>query len=324
MNNKSAAKKSTGIYGNTVAKASSAKPSYAAAVKGILKNPNDSNMATPAPDGTSQRKAENKANAQLIFSKKKLERLESISKDPEAQKTFGLDQMTPEVLAQNREINIASAIAYDQSSSNLKEASTSSVKFKPTVDVLIFEVSHYNNFVRTPVTPTANYTDYLKKANMVSECLYNIIKNVDEKDGQIDKTIKAEIEKQIALNPSLSLSTSMSAAMEKNTCDAVLSGRNLIILDEVIYKHQDATMDQPAITVTFLDHAIAGALQQYKESPFLIRLIRIILNAIAPIRKKLGIGGRITRRNKKTSKRRKSKRRSRRRNSSRKNFARKN
>jgi len=303
-------------------------PNYGMIVKRpVITNSGDTKIAQAAPPGSAQAKAENIAVAQLTYPENKLKKMNSISNYTSATEIFDLAPRTPALLETNRNINIASARAYEPSLSSLKEASASSVKFKPTVDVLIFEVSHYDELVRTPEKKPADYTDYLKKAEAVSKCLYNIIKNLVKSDGEIDETIEAEIEDQIAKNPSLFLRTSMSTAMGKDECDALLSGRNLIILDKVIYKHQDATIGQPAITVTFLDHAIAGALQAYKDSPHLRKLIRFILSVIGPIivpiKKMLGIGGRRTRRNKRSGKIKKSKRRSskktKRRNSSRRN-----
>ncbi len=282
-------------------------PNYGmSANRPAITNLDDTKRAQPAEPGSAQANAANIAVAQLTYPENKLKKMNSISDYTSATKIFDLAPRTPALLETNRNINIASARAYEPSLSSLKEASATSVNFKPTVDVLIFEVSHYDELVPTPVKKLVDYKDYLLKADDVSKCLYNIIKNLVKSDGEIDETIESEIEDRIAKNPSLFLRTSMSAAMGKDKCDALLSGRNLIILDKVIYKHQDATIGQPAITVTFLDHAIAGALQAYKDSPHLRKLIRIILSVINPIidpiRKILGIGGRRTRYNKRIKK----------------------
>ena len=314
----------TSLSGPIVAKAS-----YSTAVKkGILKNPNDVNMATPAPIDTDQGKAQIRANQQFGFP---ISRLDSVSEINPNKNPFDGNPKTTKFFQGLRKENLKlakNAVANSKTSVILKKANTTkSVTFKPTVDVIEFEVSHYNDFEPTPVTAKSNYTDYLKRADEVSICLSNIIKYIVPENGEINDTIETVIEEKISDNPYLLLRQSMSEQIGEDKCDAFLSGPSLIGLDNVYKTYNVSENGDNNIKVTFLDYAIARAVQNYKESGYLTELIRgILTHIINPIRERLGIGGRRTRRSKrsKKSKRRTSKRRTLRRNSSRKNFARKN
>jgi hypothetical protein len=311
------------VSGPSVSKASSDKSaSYAVAVKrGILKNSGDTKMAQAAPPGSAQANASKIAQKVFYYNTEKLGRKNSTSGivDPEVRQGLTRRDPTPKELKKQRKMRTDAVSVFVESNKDtslMPQKKGKSVSFNEAVTVIEYEVNHYNDFVPTKGSTQSQSTKYLQRADEVTKCLSSIIQFKDlNDDDNINEEIERVITENIASKPDLFLRKSISVQIGEDPCNAILSGPNLNDLDEYYYK--------PVEKVTFLDYAIAGAVQQYKNSPYLTKIIKGILNYIInPIRQRLGIGGQRTRRNKrsKKSKHRKSKKsnkKTKRRNSSR-------
>lgn len=293
--------------GPLVSKTSSDKSaSYAAIVrKSILKNPGDTQMAQAAPPGSAQAKASEIGQNVLAYNGRELSRINSVSGigASDIRKALSSKNPTPGDFKNQRGLRTKAVSVYESNkdTSLMPQKKGKSVSFDEAVILIEFEVNHYNPFVPTKGPTQSESAKYLQRAQKVSECLTSIIKFTNLKDDtNISEEIERVIKENIDKKPNLFLRESMSAQIGENPCNAILSGPNLNDLDEYYYK--------PDEKVTFLDYAIAGAVQQYKDSPYLTLIIKGILNYIInPIRQKLGIGGRRTRRSKKTKRSKKSK-----------------
>lgn len=300
------------VSGPSVSKASSDKSaSYAAIVrKSILKNPGDTKMAQAAPPGSAQAKASEIGRKVFEYNDdRKLRRLNTASDIGQTDIRNALSGKNPtredsRNARKEREDAVSVFVESNKNASSLiPKKKGKSVSFNEAVIVIEFEVSHYNPFTPTSGPIQSESDRYLQRAVEVSKCLSSIIQFKDLKDDDnINEEIERAIRENIASKPDLFLRKSISVQIGEDPCNAILSGPNLNDLDEYYYK--------PVEKVTFLDYAIAGAVQQYNGRSYLTSIITGILNYIInPIRQGLRIGGRRTRRNKrsKKSKRRSSK-----------------
>jgi hypothetical protein len=308
--------------GPPVSKTSSDKSaSYAAIVrKGILKNLGDTKMAREDEPGSAQYNATERGLAVFKYNNpRKLERLYSASEigDPVVSKALSSKNPTSADFAKQRGMRTKAVLEYksNENTSLMPQKKGKSVSFDEAVILIEFEVNHYNPFVPTKGPIQSESDRYLQRAVELSKCLSSIIQFKDLKeDDNINEEIERAIRENIASKPDLFLRKSISVQIGEDPCNAILSGPNLNDLDEYYYK--------PVEKVTFLDYAIAGAVQQYNGRSYLTSIITGILNYIInPIRQGLGIGGRRTRRNKLSRKsiKRRSSKKTKRRNSSRRN-----
>ena len=273
-------------------------PNYGSPPLGsALKNPDDWKMAQPAEPGSAQAKASEIGQNVFAYNGRELSRLKSASgiSNPVVSKALSSKNPTFEDSkdARNeREAAVSVFVKSNNDTSLMPPKSKTVVNFNEAVILIEYEVAHYKPFTPTSAPKQSQSTKYLQRAQKVSECLTSIIQFTDLKDDDnINEEIERVITENIASKPNLFLRESISEKIGENTCNAILSGPNLNDLDEYYYK--------PVEKVTFLDYAIAGAVQQYKDSPYLTLIIKGILNYIInPIRQKLGIGGRKNRRSK--------------------------
>jgi hypothetical protein len=281
-----------------------------------LKNPDDWKMAQPAEPGSAQAKASEIGQNVFAYNGRELSRLDSVSGigSPEIRDALSIKNQTPGKLEKQRQMRTEAVLEYksNNDTSLMPQKKGKSVSFDEAVILIEFEVNHYNPFVPTKGPTQSESTIYLQRANEVSKCLSSIIQFKDLKDDDnINEEIERAIRENIASKPDLFLRKSISVQIGEDPCNAILSGPNLNDLDEYYYK--------PVEKVTFLDYAIAGAVQQYNGRSYLTSIITGILNYIInPIRQGLRIGGRRTRRNKRSKKsKRRSSKKTKRRNSSR-------
>jgi hypothetical protein len=284
-------------------------PNYGSLPLGsALKNPDDTKMAQAAPPGSAQAKASETGKIVLEYNDDRtLRRLNTASDigPPDIRKALSGKNPTPEDsrnARKEREAAVLEFVESNKDTSLIPKKKGKSVSFDEAVIVIEFEVPHYKPFTPTSGPIQSESTRYLQRADEVSKCLSSIIQFKDLKydDANITAEIERVITENIASKPDLFLRKSISVQIGEDPCNAILSGPNLNDLDEYYYK--------PVEKVTFLDYAIAGAVQQYKNSPYLTKIIKGILNYIInPIRQRLGIGGRRTRRNKRSKRTKRSK-----------------
>lgn len=281
-------------------------PNYGmSATRSVITNSDDTKMEQPAEPGTAQDIASKRGQDMRKVPDTELRRIDSVSniKNTKTRELFSKINPTPKDYENQRGLRTTAVLKYksNENTSLMPQKKGKSVSFDEAVILIEFEVNHYNPFVPTKGPTQSESTKYLQRAQKVSECLTSIIKFTDLKDdANISEEIERVIKENIDKKPNLFLRESMSTRIGENPCNAILSGPNLNDLDEYYYK--------PVEKVTFLDYAIAGAVQQYKDSPYLTLIIKGILNYIInPIRQKLGIGGRRTIRNKRSNKSKRSK-----------------
>lgn len=293
--------------------------SYAAAVKGILKNPKNLTVAELAPLGTDLRKAQD--NARNVS--KVLLRTNSLSYEkPYVQDMFGLSKNQEAISARN--VGTLEGIA-PVSAEQSEYREPSKLRFNELVTVLFIEPSGLS--MRTP---PRERTDQETKA--VLEELAKDVANCLVRDITIEAdlaNIRSILGTMIKENPNtVKRSLRVSKMLGTDICTVQFSKPNIKLLDDYYYEYEP----NEDIKMSYLDYAVTLAIEQFTEKynrvtekmkRYLIALYSSIIKYLTGY---LEGGNRRSRKGKKTSKKskrsKKSNKKGKRRRTLRKNFAR--
>jgi hypothetical protein len=310
MNNKETAKKSTGIYASTLAKASSAKPSYAAAVKGILKNPKNFTLARPAPRDTDQGKAEIRAtNVSKVLLRKDSIREES----NDVQDMFGLYKDHPTISNTNvTTLKGIPPVTYQDSIYR----NPSKLRFNELVTVLFIDPEGLS--LRTPsLYPTEQETK-ARLEELAKDVAYCLVRDVTTKADLVNiRTILKEMINENRNNVNRSLKVSQRIGTDK--CTVQFTRHNIKTLNDYYYIYKP----DEDIKMSYLDYAVTLAIEQFtqKYNRVTERMKRSLSALYSSIMEYVGGilegGNRRSRKGKKTSKKSKKRKLSKRRSSKR-------
>lgn len=300
MSNSPRALKSS-LSGTTVAKTSKNPTSYAAAVKGILRNKSDVTKATPALPGTSQFEAEKRGLGQsrTIFRQHSL-----TDENSKTFETFQPQKNFKAISAKNvKTLEGTAPVSPEQS--QYKPASK--LRFNELVTVLFIDPEGLS--LRTPsLYPTEQQRKAKldKLANDVADCL---VRDVTTKPDLLN--IKTILEKMINENPkNINRSPRVAEMTGTEMCLVHFTKQNIALLDSYYYEYEP----DKGVKMSYLDYAVTLAIERFTQNYNSVteRMKRSLIDLYTSIMKYVGgsSGGRKTRRSKKSKKRKLSKRRS--------------